>query len=607
MSLFIAEIPNLRGLRKTGADDFLADSEGGPEKMLDVINNAKRHTPPSIKEVLEGCGILDLTKESDADTKKKALESLANDLQGADQLLRISARDEAIKHLKLIKCQAPSALVDAALARIVQDAKGDDPSQGNTPIFEEVSPWDMPVDGGDLLEELVKLFQRFLILPAHAVVALALWTLHTYVLDAFEVTPYLLITSALMRSGKTRVLEILECVSFRPLKLSDSSAAGIFRIVEKYLPAILLDEADAFLGEHEEMRGLLNDGWQRGGYVLRVVGEQLEPKVFKTFCPKAIAAIGSFAGKWVTVADRSIKIPMRRKLKTERVTRLRQRKVRAETETLRRRLSRWGMDSEASLRDYSPALPDELNDRQQDAWEPLLKIADLVGGNWSEKARKAAIALSEADGDDETSSAQERLLADIRDIFEKQASTEIHSEDLCAHLAKMETRPWPEWKNGKPMTPKQLASQLKPFKIKPKQLWIGGCNKNGYEKNWFEDTWARYLADHKPLDGLGFNGINDLGSKSNTLEQGLLEFQKPSVSDSKQRVLEGLEDGNSAAITPPAEQGAPTPFISKDCKISKGDPCRSCGNPWKWQRGPNLPFICVTCHPPVCEEFTLTI
>ena len=51
----------------------------------------------------------------------------------------------------------------------------------------------------------------------------------------------------------------------------------------------------------------------------------------------------------------------------------------------------------------SPSVPDELNDRPADNWDPLLAIADLAGGDWPARARKAAIELSrDADAASET-------------------------------------------------------------------------------------------------------------------------------------------------------------------------------------------------------------
>ena len=47
-----------------------------------------------------------------------------------------------------------------------------------------------------------------------------------------------------------------------------------------------------------------------------------------------------------------------------------------------------------------PEIPDDLNDRAQDNWEPLLAIADLAAGDWPNTARPAAKALSkEAEGE----------------------------------------------------------------------------------------------------------------------------------------------------------------------------------------------------------------
>ncbi|MBM3790900.1 MAG: DUF3631 domain-containing protein [Acidobacteria bacterium] len=602
MSVYVVDLPNLPGFSKTGPDDFLADVDGGPERMLEMLAGARRHQPPTVAEILEDSGFLRLTVDYDPDARNAVLEALAGELRGASLLLKTSVREVAIKHLKSLHVSSPARLVDAALNLAGDDAPAPaDGAQGSAVIFEDVEPWDQPVAGATLLSKLTEFFNRFLILPAHAAVVMALWTLHTYVLGAADVTPYLLVVSAIMRCGKTRLLEMLECVAWRALKLSDASAAGIFRMVEKYSPAILLDEADAFLAEHQEMRGILNDGWQRGGNVVRVVGEENEPRAFRTFSPKVIAGIGELGGKWATVADRSMAIRMRRKLKTERVARFRMRKILAETKELRRQLLRWGTDSEDSLRDADPALPDKLNDRQQDAWEPLLAIADLAGDEWPELARKAALALAEIESNAGASSVQEQLLSDIKDIFDQRQAIALHSAELCRILGEIETRPWPEWKNGKPMTPRQLASQLKPFGIKPKQVWADGTNKNGYERESFEEPWARYLPDPNPLEGLEPNRINDFGSGSDPLGARSARGSEGTVSDSKDKPLEDLEDSDKAR-----NGGAAAPEAPETQKI-KGDRCRSCGDLWKWRRGPESPYLCATCHPPVGDEVTVTI
>jgi putative DNA primase/helicase len=53
----------------------------------------------------------------------------------------------------------------------------------------------------------------------------------------------------------------------------------------------LIDEADTFLKENDELRGILNSGHRRGGQILRTVGEDYEPRQFLTWAPVAIAMI----------------------------------------------------------------------------------------------------------------------------------------------------------------------------------------------------------------------------------------------------------------------------------------------------------------------------
>jgi hypothetical protein len=167
-----------------------------------------------------------------------------------------------------------------------------------------------------------------------AVLATVLWVLHTWTLDAFSTAPILNVTSPAKRCGKTRLLEILGMLVKRPLAASNITAAAVFRSIDKWAPTLLVDEADTFLPKNDELRGVLNSSHYRSGaFVVRVVGEQLEPKQFSTWCAKAIAGIGKLGAD--TLEDRSIRIPLSRKSKGESVSRL----VHAEAESRIRRRS----------------------------------------------------------------------------------------------------------------------------------------------------------------------------------------------------------------------------------------------------------------------------
>src|SRR5207249_2112173 len=108
---------------------------------------------------------------------------------------------------------------------------------------------------------------------------------------------------------------------------------------------------------------------------------------FSCWCPKVIATIKHLPE---TLADRCIVIRMQRKSSREKCERLRT----LEGTELRRKCARFVMDHSEEIARAQPEIPEDLNDRAADIWEPLLALADLAGGDWPEKARKAALGLT---------------------------------------------------------------------------------------------------------------------------------------------------------------------------------------------------------------------
>ncbi len=363
-------------------------------------------------------------------------------------------------------------------------AKEDRGPAGSPVTFDDPEPWPEPVDPAELLAELEAYFTRHAVLPGHGAVVLALWTAHTWVFDTGPVTPRLAVTSPQKGCGKSTVLDLLAAVVRRPLEASHATTAALFRVIEKHRPTILLDEADTFLGDNEELRGLLNAGHHHRGRVLRAVpvGEDFEPRAFHVFAPVAIAAIGRLPG---TLADRSVVLRMQRRRPGERVEPLRG--DRAELhEPLRRRLARFAADFAARLREADPPVPSGLANRVADNWRPLFAIADLAGGPWPDRARAAALAQLAEAADEEL---PVLLLGDIREIFDASGEAEIASTELCERLAAREDRPWAEISRGRPITPRKLASLLRPFGIHP----LHRERARVYRRADFEEAWARYL------------------------------------------------------------------------------------------------------------------
>jgi hypothetical protein len=118
---------------------------------------------------------------------------------------------------------------------------------GRKPTINSVEPWEAPVDGAELLDALVAQLKRFLVASESALIATALWIIHTHCFGAWWISPKLLIKSATKRCGKTRVFEILVRVVARGYLVSHATCSSVFRLIEDYHeapPTLLIDEAD---------------------------------------------------------------------------------------------------------------------------------------------------------------------------------------------------------------------------------------------------------------------------------------------------------------------------------------------------------------------------
>ena len=85
------------------------------------------------------------------------------------------------------------------------------------------------------------------------------------------------------------------------------------------------------------------------------------------------------------------------------------------------------------------------------------------------------------------------LLEDLKLIFANRRDDRLRSADLAEALSAFEDRPWPEWHQGKPITPRQIAKLLEPFDLAPSTIRTTGGTAKGYKLEQFTDAFARYL------------------------------------------------------------------------------------------------------------------
>ena len=384
------------------------------------------------------------------------------------------------------------------LDKLVKAARGEPENGGGgggTALeFPDVELWPEPVDGAELLDALTVSVRRFLSLPEHAAPAIALWTAYTYaVINYGHIAPTLAIVSPEKRCGKSTLLTWLYQVVDRPLLAANITAAAIFRTVEASYPTLLIDEADSFLGETgDELRGILNSGHsKKTAKVIRLCGENNEPRVFRTWGAKAVALIGKLEGRYSTLADRSIEVQLRRKLPTERLTKLRHAEPN-HFQNLASQCARFALDNGAAIGEAWPDIPESLHDRAADNWEPLFAIADIAGGRWPRLARTAAMALS---GGTETGGEGlgVQLLTDLRRHFDEQPATAYTTAELLQYLNDIDDAPWCSFAKGKAMTARHLSRLLRPYGIIPQTIRFHAGLAKGYHTADFADAFARYL------------------------------------------------------------------------------------------------------------------
>jgi hypothetical protein len=188
-----------------------------------------------------------------------------------------------------------------------------------------------------------------------------------------------------------------------------------------------------------------------------------------------------------------VPIRLKRRARSEQVERFRVREVAAEAAPLRERLADWAVEHVELLAQARPAVPDELDDRAQDAVEPLLAIADLAADDWPQRARRAVVELR--GGQDEDESIGIRLLGDVRAVFDRLHLDRIATTKLLDALAEDEEAPWRSYGHGLPLSPRQLARLLDPYDVRSRTIRLAdGTTPKGYQRASFEDTWNRYLA-----------------------------------------------------------------------------------------------------------------
>lgn len=216
--------------------------------------------------------------------------------------------------------------------------------------------------------------------PGH-VATIAAFVILTYLAPVFSAVPYLFFWGT-AGSGKTRALEVLRELVFRPYFTAAPSPALVFRALHAYGGTFLLDEAEklktvAADPSVQELLALLQAGYRRGAAASRLepAGETFKPVSFQVFGPKALASV---TGPPPVLATRCITIPMIRA--GEESPKPKRRIVSKKGQPIRDALHVLALEYGVELlqlpeRDVCPR---GIFGRNWEVWQPILAIASWI-------------------------------------------------------------------------------------------------------------------------------------------------------------------------------------------------------------------------------------
>lgn len=363
-------------------------------------------------------------------------------------------------------------------------------------LTRDVDPWPESVDPRELLDALLAQLRRHIALPEYGDIIMTLWIAHTHFIEHLRFTPYLHLTSPTKACGKTTALELLELLTPRPWRISNPTAAVLFRTIESERPTLLLDEIDTIpAGEKfDALTGVLNDGWHVAGKVARCDGDDNAVKNFSCYSAKALAGIGATLKDATT--SRCIRLPMARATgeALARLKALRTDRAEAWALPLRRQLARLALEAgpyvaQCLQEDDAVEMPLGVDGRDAQMWEPLLAIADLASEEWGAVARLACVALVEARRANDDGDVRVRLLGDVRAYFVEHDCHTASTRAIIAWLVEDESRGWADYR-GKELTPEALARLLKPFGVGPKKV---AASMRVWQRSDLEPVWEKYL------------------------------------------------------------------------------------------------------------------
>jgi len=271
------ELPGLE--EKEDISDWI-EKGNTKEKLLQLIEGAPKFVPEKYdKKRRTG-------KTSDSILKDRT-KSIVPDL------IHLVGEDDKTKYLF---CKGGQWHIEEY---IVKDNRRYSPKQ-NLPIKilnPNILKRSFDLDISRLATEIDAFIKSYLEMPFDSdYLILSMWVFHTYIIEKFNTTP-ILYFYGVKETGKSRAGEVLSELAFRAQRLTSLTEATLFRSVELFKPALIIDEIKLLgKGGNQGLADLIKTTYKRGLKVSRInlnkYGED-QIEYYDTFTPLVICTTES--------------------------------------------------------------------------------------------------------------------------------------------------------------------------------------------------------------------------------------------------------------------------------------------------------------------------
>lgn len=354
------------------------------------------------------------------------------------------------------------------------------------------------VNNAQALDLVAAFIRQHLVCDDHKLDILSLWSAYTWCFTSFMNAPYLEVRSPEPQSGRSVCLLLLHALCNSPVLLHGPAPGTLIprllhgRSAEQIrngkpsqvpLTILLDDYHHSFTSaERQPLVSLLNCGSEISSLYAQGADD------YSAYGPKAFAGNAPLPS---SLASRCIPIVLSRRKSSDPIKPCFIDDLEEPASKIRDWLQGWAEEHSNKFlekRNSPVQLPPGLTPRQQQCAEPLVRIANLMGGSWPARARSAlATAFGAAEYTDSV-----QLLRDLRTLFFLKDKPEtLLTRDLLTYLRGLENRPWSSWgsKSGY-----RLGSLLRPFGISSRDLKVEGESLKGYRSSDLQDAWERYAG-----------------------------------------------------------------------------------------------------------------